>query len=552
MLMTDEALPQPRAPNGLFEVAQQVMPEEQPNIPTEAESLPTSQTNFLDLPNEIIAQILGEVHEDEDLYQIAFLSQRLNHLALSVYLSRRSFGSGSNDRLVLYDYNSSDALRALNAALFKLPLTRLQYPLNCNKPEDELGHELRGLRGLIDDRFSSLRKATIDLKNAATILPEPLLLAQNGFRRTRNPIPSIIPEDLVGDFLSLLDSIIACGCEAFEFSHSGPQTTAKYDINVAIAEQFSGTHVGVPTTFSFSSVFSLLSLSIGRQRPPTTQKQAKNNLKTFYLHSPIVFHPQLGRWVMTALNDSVITVLSISQQRSLHIDSWALILPCISIPSLTSLTLDSCSMRLPDLLKFLMRHRNVQNLNLGSSFSLSDANARHQVVPPPKGPQLSLIRFSASLDLFIKLFDLAPFLFIPSSLHTLSILLNMPHGLCFIPGMLDVPLESYIWFLKPIKEVRLALSFGGVPSSWVAASRRVGDEDYAHTLITHLDVHLKVYNLSFSLVMKLRELLIRFPALVQLTIFTLAGPSFLTAFQKTGFIEMVQESCPKMVSVDFL
>ncbi|PPQ67644.1 hypothetical protein CVT25_012672 [Psilocybe cyanescens] len=548
--MTDE-VPQ-HVSQALFEVTQQ---EGQLDVVADAESLPTAHTSFIDLPNEIIAHILGEVQDDEDLYQIAFLSRRINHISLSVYLSRRNFGSGQNDRLVLYDYNSLDVLRALDAALFKSSLTRLQYPFDCNKPVDQLGRELRGLRGIIDDKLSSLQEITIVLKNATTTLPVPLLLAQNLPRNTGNPSPSFIQGEVLGDFFSLLDSIVACGCVTLKFAHSGPQTTAMYDINVAIAEQFGGTRA-ITKTWGFSTFLAQIPFFVSRCRPSRTVKKAENSLKTLYLHSPISFHPHLGRWGMNILNDSAINVLSISQQRSVHNNSWALILPCISVPTLTSLTLDSCSMRLPDLLRFLMRHTGLQRLNLGSSFALSDANARHRVLSSPRGPQLHLTHFSASLDLFIKNFDHAPFLFNPSSLKSLTVLLSIPHGMCFSLAMVDKPLKTYIWRLKSIKEVRLALSFVGVPSTWIAATHRVGEEDRneggVHTLITHMDVHIKVYNFSFSSVMRLRELLVRFPALQQLSISTLGEPNFLDAYQKRVFSELAQGCCPKLDSVCFV
>ena len=155
----------------------------------------------------------------------------------------------------------------------------------------------------------------------------------------------------------MMELILASGCHSFTISHSGTYSPPSNETKAAILANFHGLQFikrrVSKLLLPFSSMFPGL-------YPTTT-----NALKTFNLHSPIAIHPHICRWTINTLNNSNLTSLSISQNRSTKSSVWSLVLPCITIPSLSHLSIDLCSIKTGDLFKFFRRHPLIQNLFLG-------------------------------------------------------------------------------------------------------------------------------------------------------------------------------------------
>ncbi|KDR81962.1 hypothetical protein GALMADRAFT_221863 [Galerina marginata CBS 339.88] len=505
---------------------------------------PTPRVDFIDLPNEIILYILGHLPED-DLYGLSLLSRRMNYMSLPLYLSRRSFGSRPNDRLVLFDYNSRDVLRALNVTLFKTSLTRLHYPLDCEKPPGELKRELRAMHGLLTRNLSSLREVTIDFHNIIDLQLFDLVLQTPVSEVVPKVVPSSgVPNELQSELIELLDAVIDSGCMSLAITYCGSQRPVMDNIDDTISLDF-----GWGARMCWQSLRPLASLFRA-----SASNAKNNNLEAIYLHSSVSFHPHLARWTIEILNSSRITSLSISQQLCIGAHSWALILPCVAIPMLTNLSLDSCTFRLSDLFKFVNRHPNIRKLSLGRSFRFTDAQR-----------SLSIRKLGKLAYLSAPPHALVPFLRVATEISTpllssITILLRVPHEQNFTLGMLDDPLDSSFPRLKSMTELHLALSFGSIPTTWLDP---LADADSSHstantsttgvrTLITHLEVHIKVYSLPFPLATKLTELLVQFPNLKRVKVVTLSKVDPLTALQKDIAIRVMTDSCPQLDSVEFV
>ncbi|KAJ7286417.1 hypothetical protein C8J57DRAFT_1708713 [Mycena rebaudengoi] len=90
-------------------------------------------------------------------------------------------------------------------------------------------------------------------------------------------------------------------------------------------------------------------------------------LRTFNIHTPFFFHSFFYRWTMHTLNSAPITTLSLLNIDLSHYD-WNIILPALSMPLLSDLSIGDSAIAFPDLSRFLARHPTIVVLNL--SFNL--------------------------------------------------------------------------------------------------------------------------------------------------------------------------------------
>ncbi|KAJ7286421.1 hypothetical protein C8J57DRAFT_1287592 [Mycena rebaudengoi] len=90
-------------------------------------------------------------------------------------------------------------------------------------------------------------------------------------------------------------------------------------------------------------------------------------LRTFNIHTSFLFYSFFYRWTMHTLNSAPITALSLLNIDLGHYD-WNIILPALSMPSLSDLSIGDSAIAFPDLFRFLARHPTIVVLDL--SFNL--------------------------------------------------------------------------------------------------------------------------------------------------------------------------------------
>ncbi|KII95537.1 hypothetical protein PLICRDRAFT_170177 [Plicaturopsis crispa FD-325 SS-3] len=94
----------------------------------------------------------------------------------------------------------------------------------------------------------------------------------------------------------------------------------------------------------------------------STQSPVNTAFSTIFLGSPLLFLGPLLPWSINTLRHSPLTDLTIDVDLSSR--SWALILPMLSLPLLTTLDLNTRNLTFGDLLQFLRRHPSLENLTL--------------------------------------------------------------------------------------------------------------------------------------------------------------------------------------------
>jgi hypothetical protein len=495
---------------------------------------------ILDLPSEIIIFILEDL-EDDELFSLALLSRQLHHLALPIYLSRNGISSRPSSQLLLFDDRSNSILKALNVALFRPTLNSLLYTLLCHAHPDELSRQLLVINRLVG-KVSTLHEASINFDKVDQLVPAKEEIVMSRFFGDIEDPDHGLAQKFERKLMVMMELILASGCHSFTISHSGTYLPPSEEIKAAILANFHGLQFIKKKVTRLLRPFSFI---FPRLYPATT-----NALKTFNFHSPIAIHPHLCRWTINTLNNSNLTSLSISQNRSTETSVWSLVLPCITISSLSHLSIDLCSIKTADLFKFLRRHPLIQNLFLG----------RNILSPNPSQPLFKnalkhLSQLTAHPRWLVHL--LTPRGCLPS-LSCVRILWRIQNKQQFSFVTLNGLLEPIARRLGSIKELHLVLSFGSISSDWMIPSSimdqdRIRD-DYSLsplTFVTHLELQFGAYSLPLAVTTRLPKWLAEFPVLRGLMILTMSRDGPFCDSEKDFFVRSVLASCPKLDGVEF-
>ena len=338
----------------------------------------------------------------------------------------------------------------------------------------------------------------------------------------------------------MIELILASGCDSLTISHSGPYLPPSDETKTAILANFYGLQF---IKKEVTRLLRPLSFMFPRLSPVTT-----NGLRNFNFHSPIAIHPHLCRWTINTLNNSNLTSLSISQNRSTESSVWSLVLPCVTIPSLSHLSIDLCSIKSGDLFKFLRRHPSIQNLFLGRS--ILSPNPSQTLI---KNALKDLRQLTAHPKWLVHL--LTPQGCFPS-LSCIRILWRIQNKQHFSFSVLNGLLEPIARRLGSIKELHLVLSFGSISSDWMVSSM-VDTRDGPNspppplTRVTHLELDIGTYSLPLAMGIRLPKWLAEFPVLAGLKIMSMSQGGPFCASEKDFFIRSVLMSCPKLDGVDF-
>ncbi|KAJ7662653.1 hypothetical protein DFH06DRAFT_1471442 [Mycena polygramma] len=103
--------------------------------------------------------------------------------------------------------------------------------------------------------------------------------------------------------------------------------------------------------------------SIERPRSAHLLPVTNSALTTLNAHSSFLFHATFYRWTLHLLNSSPLTSLSLDNIDLSHYD-WAITLPQLTLPSLARLAVGQCLISVPDLAAFLARHPTISTLDL--------------------------------------------------------------------------------------------------------------------------------------------------------------------------------------------
>ncbi|KAH6919248.1 hypothetical protein BKA70DRAFT_44440 [Coprinopsis sp. MPI-PUGE-AT-0042] len=114
--------------------------------------------------------------------------------------------------------------------------------------------------------------------------------------------------------------------------------------------------------------------------------ELSSGLEEFDVHSPILFHPALCHWTLSTLRQPNVTSVSLDHLQTIQQETWRLLLPLISIPSLSKLSINLCSAPTEDLFVFLARHPQLEELSLGPNIAPLNSNATLPKNAPPQAP----------------------------------------------------------------------------------------------------------------------------------------------------------------------
>ena len=504
----------------------------------------THIVGILDLPNEIIIFILEDL-EDDELFSLALLSRQLHHLALPIYLSRNGISSRPSSQLLLFDDRSNSILKALNTALFRPSLNSLLCTLLCHKRPDDLYRQLLMINRLVGK--VTLHEANITFDKVTPLVPAKEETVMSRFFGDIEDPDHELEQELGRELTVMMEMVLASGCHSFTISHSGTYSPSSNETKAAILANFHGFQ-SIKKKFTkllqpFTSMFPKLS--------PTTT----NTLKTFNLHSPIAIHPHLCRWTINTLNNSKLTSLSISQNRSTKSSVWSLVLPCITIPSLSHLSIDLCSIKTCDLFKFLCRHPSIENLFLGRN--ILSPNPSQILI---KNALKHVNQLTAHPKWLVHL--LTPQGCLPS-LSCIRILWRIQNKQHFSFVTLNSLLEPIARRLGSMKELHLVLSFGSISSDWMVPSstttsssmimnlRDGSSNSPPLTCVTHLELHIGTYSLPLAVTTRLPRWLAEFPVLASLKMMTMAEAGPFCDSEREFFIRSVLASCPRLGDVEF-
>jgi len=261
----------------------------------------------------------------------------------------------------------------------------------------------------------------------------------------------------------------------------------------------------------------------------------------FSLHCSLFFNACFLPWTIKTLNESDISTLSL-KHLPLDSDTWDIIFPHITLPYLSSLSIDLCSVTFCGFSKFLARHPQIKRLYIGSRVLRIDGQAR---LPITSLPQLT--HLSATCH------HLLPFL-TPrksmSSLQSVSIILRIKHRRHFDPLGLNNILLPISRRLTQLVELSLDVSFETSSDDWILldVTPDWGVES-ALQHVSRISLSMGMYRLSQAIVTGLPRWLMLFPGLRHVSFSTLSQSWPMDLADRIMFIRSIRRRCAEVETV---
>lgn len=476
----------------------------------------TSGPVLLDLPNEVILLILEDV--PDELYSLALLCRRLHHLALPLYLARHGMSPFAGE-LILYNDQSEEILQGVTIALFQPALKCVSCTFDLSKSAGDISRKIRGVMRLLA-KLAYLGEAHLDFvhEGATTACGQ-------------------LTESQAKEFETLFSAIVHNpGCITFTVCLAGRMVASTpAELSALFRRRYAGDILRhLVDCTGLSSITQRLTSRLF-QRNATSRIL----METFNMHSAILFHVFLCGWTIGTLNTASLTTLSL-RHLDLHPDAWATILPHITMPALSSLSIDLCSITSRDMSKFLQRHPQIQDLYLGRSLPSPHVMDQLQTTALPL-----LTHLSATTEYLIHLL-------IPGSLPNLTfvgIISRIRHGQHFDFGVINHTLLPISDRLQQTR-ISLKVSFESSSHGWMDPFENT--DHHNRSLLPYvMDLELQVvaYRLPLSVISNLPRWLSSFSSLQRLTFLTLSPSGPVEPYQIAPFLRSIIGRCPGIETI---
>ncbi|KAK7039586.1 F-box domain-containing protein [Favolaschia claudopus] len=379
-----------------------------------------SNLSLLSMPDEILLVIFSHLLDPYPLYPLSTLCRRLHHIALPLYLSRtgvytepcpESETCHTSESSISIAGDKTYTLAALQIALFlrDVPLQNLSCTFSDSQSQ------------VIDfARFRRLCSMLGRIQTAHFQLQVQTYAYSGGQQAT-----------YYDDVVHVLNAVLEKSCVDLTVD-------VAHDLTLGPARLSRRGRGGDPTrkTHEFQTL-AVPALSSSAFRLKT--------LKTFRMHSEILFSPHCRAWTIDVLNSFPIVSLSIDAP-SVPTDALDALLLVTEIPTLRDLALLRCRVKPSGLHLFLSRHPGITRLHLGHIFVPS----LQERLPPDHLPQLrDLTAPAPQISYLLQAMDQT------TSLRTVRVLSHMTRlDLSFIDASLQPVvsrLESvYITLVLPV------------------------------------------------------------------------------------------------------
>ena len=338
-------------------------------IPLAVSRIPSTRekSSLLDLPDELLLVMLENMASN-DLYSMASLCKRLHRLALPAYFACHGIFEPMNIPLrhLTLRGDQLNALPGLQLSLFVTSIRRLSCNFSHIESGEHLLNVIRGLHQLIL-KVNGSEDVTLDFQNC-----DHLLMAFQQCSRSMS--------DWVEACEGLLTAVADC-CLFLTVNHGKLYEEAS-QFHLIAKEMARHTHVPVISrpfvalkkSLSFREGTSSRSWQAYVDPIPATSthvrpsRLARPTLRRFRIQSPMLLLPPHCDWTFRILNASSITQLYL-----LHVPlstmTWSRVLPCITISTLTHLSIGHCNIAFNDLARFLSRHPKIYKLALSGYYT---------------------------------------------------------------------------------------------------------------------------------------------------------------------------------------
>jgi hypothetical protein len=485
---------------------------------------PTQQKRIIHLPPEILLLVF-EAMDSPDLYVTAFLSRNFHHLALPVYLARYGISASAETNFILFNDWSPDALRAAHAALFLPSVNRLKCVFDFYKPLEEVHRDVHAFRRFLG-KLASVNEIHVEFVQYG------MKLGNGAFASSDESLG--LTEEWGRELTQMLHGVLGSGCAELSLSLAGRCVAPARELERLLLREFYGLF-GVLKHPIFKGFAGGFGRACVRTRSLVDAGQSqKRGLETLNLHSTMFFHPLLIRWTMSALNSTSITSLSLRQLDHISSQNWGLLLPCITLPSLSKLSVNLCVIRTHDLYRFLYRHPHIQDLTLDRNFVDPERVVlRNSILGELKhlsAPPSHLVAF------------LTPPGALPA-LKTVCIRWHVCNRRVFEASAVDKILLPISQRLRQLDDLRFLLSFESLNvSNWFQPS---GSDISPLQYISHLELKIHVYTLPPNTLTALARWLVGFSRLRCLEL-TMVCQNGLEVEERVVLFEAIGRWCPSV------
>lgn len=401
------------------------------------------RVQLLCLPTELLLLIFRDL-PSRDLYALSLLCRRLHYLALPLYLSLWSIHNpfDLSSETVSLSHPGAPPIQGLRLALFITTIKRFEFTFaNGVLEPDVLLEEFRQVRRLL----AKVHVEEVVLDFGQVVLERMKKRFGTVLEFKHRPMNWRDWCSVSGSLLMALGGMsdtsltVLSGrmfIPGYEQSDIGSLKLAAMSYSGTIDHPSVGRNRCCPVKHAFERLMtskwrrrvpSWLSGRNPETMPYHTRLDSLDDLRPhafihlteFNIHSPLFFQHPFVEWTIATLRSPSIMALSFQKVLNLSDEAWAIMLPYVTLPSLTEFSVASSNLSFTDLLHFLARHPSITTLNLcGSSLRLNtrfsgplSVTASHPLPPHPPEHRLSLPHLKtlcASADYAAHLLSIEP------------------------------------------------------------------------------------------------------------------------------------------------